>query len=138
MSRWIVAVLAVLLLTGTAAEAAIERFCLVSLNVSNGWSPERKRKIAFVTGLELSLIAKSSKFDLRENYALIWHETGLPIIVKIDTVVVGVGQTFTADDFQRTFEQTGERRATQVEGEGQGLKWRIKAKTSEGWIDPQL
>lgn len=137
MSRWFVTIFAVLLLSATAAEAAVERFCLVSLNVINGWSPERKLKITFVTGLELSRAAKSLRFGFRENYALIWPGTGLPIIVKIDAIIIGVGQTFTANDFQEIFGPTGERQATQLEGEGRGLKWRIKARTSEGWVDPQ-
>lgn len=52
--------------------------------------------------------------------------------------IIGVGREFSADDFQRTFEQAGERQATQLEGEGRNLKWRIKAKTPGGWVDPEM
>jgi len=138
MSRWIAAILALLVLTGTDAKAAVDRTCLVSLYVNEGWSPERKRKITFVTGLELIRIKLSSKYDLREHYALIWLESGLPIVARIDVTIIGVDREFSADDFQRTFEQAGERQATQLEGEGRNLKWRIKAKTPGGWVDPEM
>lgn len=144
MSRWIAVILSFPLFTAGAAQAAVERLCVVSVNVSNGWSPERKNKIVFVTGLELSRIRKSLKtapsfqFDFHENYALIWQGNGLPIVARIDEVVLGVRQQFTADDFQRFFEHHSERQATQIEGEGRGLKWRIKGRTAVGWVDPGM
>ncbi|MBX3649862.1 MAG: hypothetical protein KF771_00645 [Burkholderiales bacterium] len=125
-----------LLATATAAPAAIDRQCLVSVQVSNGRSIEQQRRVTFATGLELSRITRVMHFDFHRHYAVIWHGRGLPTVVRIDAVILGVGREFSAADFERLFGTTDEQPATQIEGEGQSLQWRIRARTAGGWIDP--
>lgn len=125
-----------LLTAATAAPAAVNRQCLVSVEVSNGRSAEQQRRVTFATGLELSRITRVMRFDFHRNYAVIWHGSGLPTVLRIDAVVLGVGREFGTADFERLFGTTGEQPATQIEGEGQSLKWRIRARTAEGWVVP--
>ena len=138
MRWWILLILfAASALNGTLAHAAIERECIVSVRTGGGWSAENKRKVHFVTGLELARITKTMKVDFHQHYAIIWHGSGLPTVAKLDGVLLGVGREFSADDFLRLSERDAERRATQIEGEGLGLTWRIRARPPEGWVDPQ-
>lgn len=131
-------VAAFVLLGAAGAQAAVDRICIVSVKVSNGWSTEQPRRVTFVTGLELSRITRVLRFDFHQQYALIWHGSGLPTVVRVDALVLGIGQEFGSADFLRVFEHAGEQLATQVEGEGQNLKWRIRARTSSGWVDPDM
>ncbi len=124
-------------LTGTRVHAAVERECIVSVRGGSSWSLENKRKVHFVTGLELARITKTMKVDFHQHYAIIWHGSGLPTVTKLDSMLLGVGREFSADDFRRLFERDAERRATQIEGDGLGLTWRIRARPPEGWVDPQ-
>ena len=138
MRMWILLILFVAsALNGTLARAAVERECIVSVRGGGGWSIENKRKVHFVTGLELARITKTMKVDFHQHYAIIWHGSGQPTVAKLDGTLLGVGREFAADDFLRLFERDAERRATQIEGEGQGLTWRIRARPPEGWVDPQ-
>jgi len=127
-----------LLAFATAASAAIDRQCLVSVQVSSGRTTEQQRRVTFATGLELSRITRVMRFDFHQHYAVIWHGSGLPTVVRIDAVILGVGREFGATDFERLFGTTDVQPATQVEGEGQSLQWRIRARTALGWIDPAL
>ncbi len=137
INRWLRAATGlVLLAVTTAAPAAIDRHCLVSVQVSTGRSTEQQRRVTFATGLELSRITRVIRFDFHRNYAVIWHGSGLPTVVRIDAVVLGVGREFGATDFERLFGTADEQTATQIEGEGQNLKWRIRARTAEGWVVP--
>jgi len=130
---------AVVLLTAVvAAEAATDRQCLVSVHVNNGRTAEQQRRVTFATGLELSRITRMMHFDFHRHYAVIWHGSGLPTVVSIDAVLPGVGREFGATDFERLFRATGAQQATQIAGEGQGLKWHIRARTAGSWIDPAL
>lgn len=138
MRRWIFLILLVVSALGSAlARAAVERECIVSVRVTSGWSIENKRKVHFVTGLELARITKTMKVDFHQHYAIIWHGSGLPTVAKLDGVLLGVGREFAARDFQRLFRRDAERHATQIEGAGEGLTWRIRARPPEGWADPQ-
>lgn len=138
MQWWVLLIFFVVsVFEGGLAHAAVERECIVSVRVGGGWSLENKRKVHFVTGLELARITKTMKVDFHQHYAIIWHGSGLPTVAKLDGMLLGVGREFSADDFLRLFERDAERRATQIEGEGQGLTWRIRARPPEGWVDPQ-
>lgn len=139
MRRWVLLFLFVATVFDAApVQAAVERDCIVSVRVASGWSAENKRKVYFVTGLELSRITKTMNVEFHQHYAVIWHGTGLPTVVRLDGTVLGVGREFTAEDFRRLFEREAERQATGLEGEGQGLTWRIRARTSAGWVDRQV
>ena len=130
------ALAAALALLGTAsATAAVDRQCIVSVRVNSGWSTEQQRRVTFATGLELSRITRVLQFDFHQHYAIIWHGSGLPTVVRIDATLLGVGREFGAADFERLFGTADEQPATQVEGEGQQLKWRIRARTPAGWVD---
>lgn len=135
MIRAPVAVLTLLLLGTAAAQAAVDRQCIVSVRTGSGWSIEQQRRVTFVTGLELSRIARVLHFDFHQHYAIIWHGSGLPTVVRIDPTLLGVGREFGAADFERLFAAAEEQPATQVEGEGLQLKWRIRARTPAGWVD---
>lgn len=117
------------------AQAAIERECIVSVRAASGWSIENKRKVHFVTGLELARLVRVMKVDFHQHYAVIWHDSGLPTVVKLEGMLLGVGREFSEEDFLRFFARDHERYATQIEGEGQGLTWRIRARTPQGWVD---
>ena len=139
MRWWMLSVfLVVSAFAGAPARAAVERECIVSVRVHNGWSVEHKRKVHFVTGLELARITRTLKVEFHQHYAVIWHGTGLPSVVRLDGALFGVGREFSDSDFLRLFEHAGERHATGLEGEGQGLTWRIRARTATGWVDPQI
>ena len=131
----------ILLMTCFAAlpvQAAVERECIVSVRAASGWSEEHRRRVHFVTGLELARITRVLKVEFHQIYAIIWHGSGLPTVARFDGVLLGVGREFGDEDFRRLYGQDHERLATQLEGEGQGLSWRIRARTAEGWVDTQL
>lgn len=126
---------ALLLLGAAGTQAAVDRQCIVSVRAASGWSTEQQRRVTFVTGLELSRITRVLHFDFHQHYAIIWHGSGLPTVVRIDATLLGVGREFGAADFERLFGAVEEQPATQVEGEGLQLKWRIRARTPAGWVD---
>ncbi len=128
-------VVVVAMFAAAPAQAAIERECIVSVRVTEGWSIESKRKVHFVTGLELARLVRVMKVDFHQHYAIIWHGSGLPTVVRLDGTLLGVKREFSDEDFLRFFAQDHERFATQIEGEGQGLTWRIRARTPQGWVD---
>ncbi len=119
------------------AAAAVERECIVSVRVNSGWSVEHRRRVHFVTGLELARITRVLKVEFHQHYAIIWNNDELPTVARLDGVLLGVGREFSEADFQRLFGRDEERRATQIEGEGRGLTWRIRARTAGGWVDRQ-
>ena len=132
MNRILIFTLLTALLCGSApARAAVERECAVSLQAKSGWSPDRKRRVYFMTGLELSRITSVLKVEFRNVYAVISHGSGLPNVVRIDSVLLGVGREFTDGDFARLFEYDPRRLATQLDGEGRNLKWRLSGNTPE-------
>lgn len=126
------------MLAAAPAQAVIERECIVSVRVASGWSIENKRKVHFVTGLELARLIRVMKVDFHQHYAVIWHGSGLPTVAKLDGTLLRVGREFTTDDFFRLFGSDDERHATQIEGEGLGLTWRIRARTPQGWVDSKM
>lgn len=135
-TRWIAAALTLgLLATAAPAQAVVERDCIVSINTRSGWSIENKRRVHFMTGLELSRITTVLKIEFHAVYVVIWHGSGLPTVARLDALLLGVGREFTAEDFLRLYEYEGERLATQLEGEGKDLKWRLRARTPGGWVD---
>ncbi len=116
----------VLMLAHAPAGAAVERECSVALQAKGGWSQDRKRRVYFMTGLELSRVTRVLKVEFRNIYAVISHGSGLPNVVRIDSVLLGVGREFNEEDFARLFEYDPERLATQLDGEGRNLKWRLR------------
>lgn len=139
MQWWILLILFVVsALDSALARAAVERECIVSVRVGSGWSDENRRKVHFVTGLELARITKTMNVEFHQHYAVIWHGSGMPTVVKLDGLLLGVGREFADGDFLRLFQRVAEQQATQIDGEGRGLTWRIRARTPEGWIDPQI
>ena len=92
----------------------------------------------FVTGLELVRITRTMKVGFHQHYAVIRHGSGLPSVVKLDGSLLGVRREFSESDFFRLFERDGERQATDLVGEDRGLTWRIRARTTAGWVDPQI
>lgn len=125
-------------LAALPAQAAVERECIVSVRVNSGWSVEHRRRVHFVTGLELARITRVLKVEFHQHYAIIWNNDELPTVARLDGVLLGVGREFSEADFQRLFGRDEERSATQIEGEGQGLTWRIRARTAEGWVDARI
>ena len=136
IGKWFFVATAVL--AAAPAQAVIERECIVSVRVASGWSIENKRKVHFVTGLELARLIRVMKVDFRQHYAVIWHGSGLPTVAKLDGTLLHVGREFTMNDFYRLFGSDDERHATQIEGEGRGLTWRIRARTPQGWVDSKM
>jgi hypothetical protein len=118
-----------LLLDAAPAHAVVERECMVALQAKAGWSVDRKRTVRFMTGMELARITTTLNIELRQVYAVISHGTGLPTVARIDTVLLGVGSEFTVADFVRLFEDGQPRTATQIDGEGRALTWRLRGRS---------
>ena len=108
------------------AQAAFERDCVVAVQSRSGWSKAQTSTVYFMTGLELARITRVLRVEFRQIYAVIMQESGLPTVARLDGLVPGVGREFTADDFARLFERDAEHLATQLEGEGRNLKWRLR------------
>lgn len=111
---------------GAPAQAAFERDCVVAVKSRSGWSKEQTSTVYFMTGLELARITRVLRVEFRQIYAVIMHDNGLPTVARLDGMVPGVGREFTADDFARLFEREPEHLATQLDGEGRNLKWRLR------------
>lgn len=88
-------VLSALLIVNAPARAVVERECRVVLQAKSGWSQDRKRRVYFMTGLELSRVTRVLKVERRNIDAAISQGNGLPNVVRIDTVELGVGREFT-------------------------------------------
>ncbi|MEQ1774618.1 MAG: hypothetical protein ABL891_12610 [Burkholderiales bacterium] len=132
MPRYLVCACALffsLLLAATPAHAVVERECMVALQAKSGWSAERKRTVRFMTGMELARITTTLNIELRQVYAVISHGTGLPTVARIDTVLLGVNREFTVADFVRLFEDGHARTATQIDGQGRTLTWRLRGRS---------
>ncbi|MGE0560024.1 MAG: hypothetical protein AB7E73_14720 [Burkholderiales bacterium] len=109
------------------AAAAVERECIVSVRVASGWSVEHRRRVHYLTGLEFTRITRMPRIEFHQHYAMIWSNADLPTVARLDGVLLGVGREFSDADFERLFARATERHATQLEGEGQGLTWRIRS-----------
>lgn len=127
-----------LLHVAAPAQAVVERDCIVTLQAKNGWSREHRRTVYFMTGLELSRITTVLKIDFGQIYAVIANGQNLPTVTRIDTVLPGVRREFTEADFVRLFVNNYERRAIQIDGEGRNLKWRLRGRTFDSWIDDDM
>lgn len=111
---------------------------MVSIQLRSGWTAEQRRRVTFVTGFELARMVTVLKVEFRSNYALIPQSGGLPVVVRMDTPLVGPGRAFSGADFLRLFEHFSEQSATQIEGEGRELKWKLRARSGGDWVDPQM
>jgi hypothetical protein len=127
-----------LFIAAIPAHAVVERDCIVQLESKRGWSKEHKRTVYFMTGLELSRITTVLKIDFGHVYAVITNGRSLPTVTRIDTVLPGVRREFTDADFVRLFVNNYERPAIQVDGEGRNLKWRLRGRTFDSWIDDDM
>jgi hypothetical protein len=130
--------LCLVLLIAAPAHAVVERDCVVALQAKSGWSKERKRTVYFMTGLELSRITKVLRIDFGQLYAVIMNGRSLPTVTRIDTVLPGVRREFTDADFVRLFVGEFARVATQIDGEGRSLKWRLRARSFDRWVDEAM
>jgi hypothetical protein len=128
----------VLLFAATSAHAVVERDCIVALEAKRGWSKEYKRTVYFMTGLELSRITTVLKIDFGHVYAVITNGRSLPTVTRIDSVLPGVRREFTHADFVRLFVNNHERAAIQIDGEGRNLKWRLRGRTFDSWVDDDM
>lgn len=125
----------VLLLSSAPVRAAIDTECLIAVRTKSGWSREHKAKVVFVTGAELSPISGMLPVDTRQLYIVILHEHGLPTVARLDHALPGVQREFTARDLARLYATHHEPSATQIAGEGANLKWRLRPRTAQGWVD---
>jgi len=138
-TRIFVGILLFALLSASApAHAVVERECIVALQARSGWSKAYRRTVYFMTGLELSRITSVLKIEFGQVYAVITHERGLPNVVRLDMALPGVRREFTAADFVRLFIGEHERLGTQLEGEGRNLKWRLRGRTNDAWVDDAM
>ena len=119
------------------ADASVRRIVKVSYETQYGYSDEYKMEVTFLTGQELNKATKTYDFDIFDNYALIWFDEGKVAILKIDDLIIGVGQDFDTDDFKRAFQIISEKSATQVNSQYK-RKWKIEAKDIIRWIDPRV
>lgn len=120
------------------AHAVVERECLVTLQSKNGWAKEYKATVLFMTGLELSRVTTALPVEFHQIYAVISLGRGLPTVARLDLGLQGVKREFNAGDYVRLFAADGTRVATQIIGEGRNLKWRLRARTSHGWVDEDM
>lgn len=127
-----------LLFAAAPAHAVVERDCIVALQAKSGWSKEQRRTVYFMTGMELSRITTVLKIDFGQVYAVINNGRSLPTVTRIDTVLPGVRREFTETDFVRLFVNNYERPAIQIDGEGRNLKWRLRGRTFDSWIDDDM
>lgn len=121
-----------------ATPAAVERECLVTIQLRSGWATEQRKRVVFVSGFELTRMISVLKAEFHNNYALIFHGSGLPTVVRLDIQLIGVGREFIDADFLRLFEHINDQFATQIEGEGRELKWRLRARSGDAWVDPVM
>lgn len=119
------------LLASAPAHPAVERECVVSVQLKNGWSPERRSTVHFVTGLELARVTTTLPVELRNVYAVISNGGALPTVVRLDTMLLGVGREFTPEDLARLFDLGNEHLATQFVGEGRTLRWRLRNRPTD-------
>ena len=126
------------LATTLPCDAAVRRFVKVSYKKEIGWSREVKAEITFATGSELN--AKAPRLRLRPNelYALIWFKDDQVAIVKLDDkpVLMGV-DGFTAQNFKDLYFIKSDVKGTEVNDDGDGGRWKFKAKEIITWIDPR-
>jgi hypothetical protein len=78
------------------------------------------------------------KIDFGHLYAVIMNGRSLPTVTRIDTVLPGVRREFTDADFVRLFVGDFARVATQIDGEGRSLKWRLRARSYDRWVDEAM
>ena len=133
----IISIFAVLISLTQFADASVKRIVKVSYETQYGYSDEYKKEVTFMTGRELNEATKTYDYDMFQNYALIWFDKGQVAILKIDDIIIGVGQEFDADDFKRAFQILSEKSATQVNSETK-KKWKIEAKDFIPWVDPRV
>lgn len=94
-------------------------------------------KVVFATGKKMNDFSDSFDYDHFGHYAVLRFDDDKVAILKIEDVLIGVGNTFEADDFKNQFRIISEKKATQVNGRG-GRKWKIEAKDLVRWIDPRV
>ncbi len=128
----------ILVFTAVPARAVVDRECIVAIQAKSGWSKEQRRTVHFMTGLELARITTVMKIDFGQIYAVIDNGRNLPTVTRINTVLPGVRREFTNADFVRLFVNSFERPATQIDGMGRDLKWRLRARTFDSWIDDDM
>lgn len=137
--RFSAAVLLLVLLSAAApAHAVVERDCYVAIQAKSGWSKEHKSTVYFMTGLELARITRVMKVDFGQIYAVISNGRSLPTVTRINAVLPGVRREFTDADFVRLFVNHFERQAIQIDGEGLNLKWRLRGRTFDSWVDEDM
>jgi hypothetical protein len=59
-------------------------------------------------------------------------------VARLDLAFQGVKREFSADDYLRLFLTDAPMIATQIVGEGRNLKWRIRGRTAQGWVDEEM
>lgn len=119
------------------ADGSVRRIVEVSYATQYGYSDKYRMEVIFLTGRELNKASKTYDYDMFDNYALIWFKEGEVAILKIDDIIIVVGQEFDADDFKRAFQIISEKSATQVNSRYK-RKWKIDAKDIIHWIDPRV
>jgi len=130
-------ILIVLISMSQFADASVRRIVKVSYETQYGYSNKYKTEVTFLTGRELNKATKTYDYNMFDNYALIWFKEDKVAILKIDGIIIGVGQEFDSDDFKRAFQIISEKSATQVNSQYK-RKWKIKAKDIIRWIDPRV
>lgn len=133
----IISILAALITLTQFIDASVKRIVKVSYETQYGYSNEYKMEVTFITGRELNKATNSYNYDMFDNYALIWFSEGEVAILKIDDIIIGVGQKFDANDFKRAFQIISEKSATQVNSQTK-RKWKLEAKDIIRWIDPRI
>lgn len=119
------------------ANASVRRIVKVSYETQYGYSDPYIMEVTFLTGQELNKATKTYDYAMFDNYALIWFKEDEVAILKIDDIILGVGQKFDSDDFRRAFQIISEKSAIQINSKYK-RKWKIKAKGIINWIDPRV
>jgi hypothetical protein len=117
-------------------QAYISRICKVSYETRDGWSSEYLMEVNFLTGRELNKATKSFDYSSFSNYVLLWFDEGEVAILELDDFLIGVGEEFDNEDFQRLFQFQTTADFKQVNSLYE-RKWRIRAKDFITFIDPR-
>lgn len=121
-----------------SSEAATRRIVKVSYETETGWSREVPVEVTFASGSELN--AKAPRLGLKhfELYALIWFKDEQVAIIKLDDKPILMGfDGFTAENFKELYFIKSEVKGKQVNDDGDGKRWKFKAKDIITWIDPR-
>jgi hypothetical protein len=129
-------ILAFAIVAAAPTYARVDRICKVAYQTEAGWSDEYKVEVTFVTGRELNKATKSFEYSTFSPYALIWFDQDEVAILEIDSLILGLGSEFDADDFRKLFRLFGSCDAKQVNDRANRV-WRITGKTFGRYIDPR-